>query len=230
MTRFDFLFHGYHAFPMNHVWWPSVAFLVGRGGRDSFLVSVFLGVVWELIEIIAYEMTSDYVIFAREHDTASSESVADALFLDLGNAILGGCLAAATMRSLGARGALINWKKVNAVDTVFTVIYGLLFSAASSVSHHCVKWIECDEGSFVFPYGLPLIVVLNALWCRLILARVSNDATANAFFLNSIVLLASVATRVYWTIITVYIATIALIVFWTLRPTQTQPKNEESVV
>ena len=47
MTNFDFLFEGYHAFPMNHVWWPSVGFLLGRGGRDSFLLAVFVGVLWE---------------------------------------------------------------------------------------------------------------------------------------------------------------------------------------
>jgi hypothetical protein len=172
--------------------------------------------LWEVVELAAKKLTNSYILFGTDND-GGMETVENIVLLDLGNGVIGAIIGVLTLLTFPPKIKQVNfWGK-----WIVFLAYGILFSYFSSLSH-CENSllskenVDC-EPPYVFPWGIPLNIVLTYLYGYFYLSNFVNKEVVYAMMLNATVFLLGVSIRWESSAITTYISSGLLIVYLTIR-------------
>ena len=152
--------NGFYSYPISHVIIPMIITRYYGNGFNSVLFGVFAAALWEMLEVITVSFFESYVLFGDSFGPigGGTETLCNAMFLDIGNGILGALLAWVTTG--GTLKKTINYW----IQWVIFILVGLLYSYLSGFSWYCSWDPDCDGEMVDFPWGNVANLVVVVIW------------------------------------------------------------------
>jgi hypothetical protein len=152
--------NGFYSYPISHVIIPMIITRYYGNGFNSVLFGVFAAALWEMLEVITVSFFESYVLFGDSFGPigGGTETLCNAMFLDVGNGILGALLAWVTTG--GTLKKTINYW----IQWVIFILVGLLYSYLSGFSWYCSWDPDCDGEMVDFPWGNIANLVVVVIW------------------------------------------------------------------
>tara|TARA_A100001015_G_scaffold211509_1_gene237138 strand:+ start:596 stop:1282 length:687 start_codon:yes stop_codon:yes gene_type:complete len=203
----------FYAYPAIHAWVACLFYFFGPGGLTSAAMSFALMSLWELCEVIIYELNNGYIFWADSN--LNRDPTNNSILLDLGNALLGIVLAVGVTFS-NPRVRMV-MTPISFFDILYLVLYLIGVSFFSSITWYCNTLFDtdCIEGQLVdrIPWGLIILYPWTLSYLFLIFRRKANINTVASLTIVAIMLLLAVTIKWISTAVTVYIACTILTVY-----------------
>ena len=203
----------YYAYPGVHAWVACLLYFFGPGGITSAAISFALMSLWELCEVIIYELNNGYIFWADSN--LNRDPTNNSILLDMGNAIIGIVLAVGVLYS-NPRVRLV-MRPISFFDILYLVIYLIGTSFLSSITWYCNTLFDtdCIEGQLIdrIPWGLVLLYPWTLSYLFFIFRRKTNIATVYSLSIVAILLLVAVSVKWISTAVTVYVASAIITVY-----------------
>lgn len=196
----------YYNYEGNHLMFPFlVALLYQNSNNFQYWHTLFftfaLTAFWEFVEFFSITVFGSYLLFGN--DNTEHESLFDIILLDLGNGILGACLALYTLWLIQP-----TFKKTSVVwKIVVFLIFGTVYSIFSSYG-----WCQ-DKACTSFPWGNLANAALVFLYSILYLNRFAFDTEITVIYVTvALLTLLATSTKILPTAIMIYIAFLVYVI------------------
>lgn len=203
----------YYAYPAVHTWVACLLYFFGPGGITSAAISFALMSLWELCEVIIYELNQGYIFWADSN--LNRDPTNNSILLDMGNAIIGIILAIGITYSNPRVRFMMT--PIGFFDILYLILYLVGVSFFSSITWYCntIFDTDCIEGQLIdrIPWGLIILYPWTLSYLFLIFRAKTNTSTVASLTIVAMILFIAVSIKWISTAVTVYIAAALITVY-----------------
>jgi len=216
----DEIFYNYEG---NHVMFPMLlAFLYQSQTQIQYWNTAFFTfsfvAFWEVIELLARLIFGSLLLFGPDNDV--TEPIEDIVLLDMGNGIIGICIALLVLATLRPQFKPLKWW----IRGLLFVVYGVVYSALSPYG-----LCSGDCTTLHFPYGNIGNYFIIGGFGYIMNRYVVDRSLAYAFIFNAFLLNSATLILFKSSAIMVYITSAFLLAVWTWFYFVTKEKRRRRV-